>query len=107
MSALSFAQNMLKSDKVQASLELAVKSLLAGTLREKEVYAQEKCVLSFCELIRNVEQTCLYSRGIHPVQIKKQGYGVNQKDYIQQSEEVERILEGEIQRQLRHFREFL
>lgn len=97
----------LQNEKSQQRLEEKVKLLLDGPLRDKSEYAQEKAIKSFGETINYLESVLLYQRGIHRDQLDLVEVSRNPKAYQDKMEEVEKKIESELSRLLRHYSIFL
>lgn len=102
----SYCSYRLKDENNQKELESKVLALLEGPLKHRGEYQKEKCIKSFCELLRYLEKILLYERGIHYTQ-----YNYADPNYLttykEKHEEVVRILRNEMSRQFRHFITFL
>lgn len=99
---ISFCSNCVHDEELQKEIELRAVALLKGVLSEKDDYQKEKALKVFCEGLTNLENSLLYSRGIHPNQYNLSDYNYMDK-YNSKFEEVRKIMRNEISRQFRHF----
>ncbi|WP_066297438.1 hypothetical protein [Bacillus sp. FJAT-29937] len=107
MDALNWSKSTFKNEKLQNYLEEKVRSLLKGPLRNHSDYAQEKCIKSFCEGLGYLESVLLYQREIHPHKLELSYWQGREEEYKKYWLEVEGIILNSINRQFRHFLEFL
>ena len=63
---LMWCNNVMKDEELQTELESKVTALLEGPLKDRDEYAQEKCIKSFYEGLVYLESLLLKQNGIHP-----------------------------------------
>lgn len=107
VNAIMWCAGTLQNGNSQKRLEEKVKLLLEGPLRDKDEYAQEKAIKSFSETIRYLESLMMYQNGIHRDQIDIVSVSNNPKVYQEKMELVEKTVEVELNRQMRHYLTFL
>ncbi|MED3554119.1 hypothetical protein [Cytobacillus praedii] len=107
MEPLIWCNNTLKNENLQNHLEEKVKLLLQGPLQNYNDYATEKCIKSFCEGLGYLESILLYQREIHPHKCEISYWHTRKSEYEEKWKEVEKIVLNSINRQFRHYLEFL
>lgn len=104
---MGWCKNRLKNSSSQEFLESKVNILLACPLKERDQYAQEKAIKSFCEGIGYLEGVLLFQRHIHPSNIEHSYWIGKEASYMEALKEVDLIVKEAINRQYRHFCIFL
>ena len=109
---LMWCKNAMIDEEVQKELEHKVVALLEGPLKDKNDYAQEKCIKSFYEGLSYLEKLLLKQNNIHPhdgveiMSMMRRGK-LTHDEYLKKQEEVRQTMKSEISRQFRHFLAFL
>ena len=109
---LMWCNNVMKDKELQAELEDKLTALLEGPLKDKNEYAQEKCIKSFYEGLVYLESLLLKQNGIHPSDtdeliMQLHSGKMTQEKFTRKTEEVRNKIKSEISRQYRHFLAFL
>ena len=109
---LMWCNNVMKDEELQTELESKVAALLEGPLKDRDEYAQEKCIKSFYEGLVYLESLLLKQNGIHPndtneIFAKIHKGSMSKEDFIRKTEEVRAKMKSEISRQFRNFLAFL
>lgn len=102
-------QDITRNSKAQELIEQKVKMFIEMYFNEKDDYAIEKFIKSFCEPLRYIENSIEKNNGIHADQLEKNiNFIVLHKDeYLKKYEQTEMALISEIERQSRNFQIFL
>lgn len=109
---LMWCNNVMKDKELQVELERYITALLEGPLKDKDEYAQEKCIKSFYEGLVYLESLLLQQNGIHPndtneIFAKIHKGSMSKEDFIRKTEEVRAKMKSEISRQFSNFLAFL
>lgn len=107
MNMLEWCQNSLNNSKNQELLNEKVELLLQGPLKEKNVYQQEKAIKSFAEPISYLESLLSLQKGIVDGEQSFEQRPGGLEELFAAMDEIEFKVASEINRQYRHFIEFL
>lgn len=109
---LMWCNNVMKDEELQTELESKVAALLEGPLKDRDEYAQEKCIKSFYEGLVYLESLLLKQNGIHPsdseeIIMQIHSGKMTREEFVRKTEEVRARMKSEISRQFRNFLAFL